>query len=59
MACPWGHIDYIKNIERGISWVSTPSHGGFRVSHGWAKQNLTQKAIDESTWQDESYLWYQ
>ena len=28
---PWGHADYIKHIAPGIIFVSTPSHGGYKV----------------------------
>lgn len=29
---PWGKIDSVTKIVNGISFVSTPSHGGLRVS---------------------------
>jgi hypothetical protein len=31
-ASPWGRIDARKPIAEGIEWVSTPRHGGFRLS---------------------------
>lgn len=29
---PWGHPDTIEQIAEGITWYSTPSHGGFHLS---------------------------
>ena len=31
MQTPWGKADSIKNIAPGIKFVSTPSHGGFKL----------------------------
>jgi len=47
MITPWGNSDYKFDIEDGLSWVSTPSHGGFMASVKWAEKNLTQEARDE------------
>ena len=33
---PWGKIDNVTKVCRGIAWVGTPSHGGVRVSEGMA-----------------------
>lgn len=45
MRTPWGNSDYEKRIERGITWVSTPSHGGFMVARGVAAKLLSQAAV--------------
>jgi hypothetical protein len=29
---PWGHPDTIEHIAEGITWYSTPSHGGYHLS---------------------------
>jgi hypothetical protein len=29
---PWGHSDSAKSFADGITWYSTPSHGGFLLS---------------------------
>ncbi len=48
---PWGKIDLVSKYIRGVSFVSTPSHGGFRVSLNVLKTNaisleyLLSKAI--------------
>jgi hypothetical protein len=31
---PWGKIDSVTKYAPGFSFVSTPGHGGFRVSKG-------------------------
>ena len=45
MRTPWGDSDYEKRIQRGLTWVSTPSHGGFMVSRTVAAKLLTPAAI--------------
>jgi uncharacterized protein DUF7007 len=42
---PWGKSDEAIRIARGLTWVSTPSHGGFLVGRGYAQKNLTPHAI--------------
>jgi len=32
MQSPWGKIDRVEKITTGVSFVSTPRHGGLRVS---------------------------
>ena len=32
MQTPWGKADNVIAIAPGIKWVSTPSHGGYRLS---------------------------
>ena len=31
MRTPWGESESVKNIGRGVLFVSTPSHGGYKV----------------------------
>ena len=31
-ATPWGEPDHVREIATGIEWVTTPGHGGFRLS---------------------------
>ena len=45
MNTPWGKADHVTKIQFGVSWVSTPSHGGLLVSAGQAAKLLTPKAI--------------
>jgi hypothetical protein len=44
MNTPWGHSDYEKKLERGLTWVSTPSHGGFLIGRALAARLLTPAA---------------
>ena len=32
MLTPWGQSDSAAEVAPGIQWVTTPSHGGFRLS---------------------------
>lgn len=45
MNTPWGKSDSIIKIQRGISWVGTPSHGGLAVAESTAKRFLSEKAL--------------
>jgi len=45
MNTPWGRADQITKIETGVSWVSTPSHGGLMISAGASQKYLTPKAL--------------
>ena len=58
MYSPWGQIDYVDQIEPGLSWVSTPSHGGLRVSKAYAQKNLSIPARDAGI-DYAGYLWYE
>jgi Domain of unknown function (DUF7007) len=46
MNTPWGKADQVTKIEPGVSWVSTPSHGGLMIANGTAAKYLTPKAIE-------------
>ncbi len=45
MKTPWGKTDSIQRIVRGLSFVSTPSHGGFAVADGFARKHLSSAAL--------------
>jgi hypothetical protein len=45
MFTPWSNSDYEKHFERGLTWVSTPSHGGFMVGRAYARKHLSPAAI--------------
>jgi hypothetical protein len=47
MHTPWGRSDYQKQFRRGVTWVSTPSHGGFMIAEGTARELLSAAAIAE------------
>src|ERR1700758_1777363 len=47
MFSPWGMSDSEKHYERGLTWVGTPSHGGFLVGKAYARKHLTAAAIAE------------
>jgi hypothetical protein len=43
---PWGHIQDSTQIEKGVRWVSTASHGGLMVANDAAKALLSARAIE-------------
>ena len=45
MNTPWGKSDSKATLARGISFVTTPSHGGFMVSQTAAGKYFTPAAI--------------
>jgi hypothetical protein len=47
MFTPWGNSDSEKHYARGITWVGTPSHGGFLVGKAYARKHLSAAAIAE------------
>jgi hypothetical protein len=42
---PWGISDSKTTLARGVSWVGTPSHGGFLVTKTAANKLLSAAAI--------------
>ena len=60
---PWGSIDRTENLTPGVAIVSTPRHGGVRVSKNFALANLSKHArkaaIEESScyWYEEDADW--
>jgi hypothetical protein len=46
MNTPWGKSDSVTRLERGVSWVGTPSHGGLAITATAAMKALTSKAIN-------------
>lgn len=49
MRTPWGKSDSKINVVRGVSWVGTPSHGGFAVTPTAALQYLSTSAVSRAT----------
>lgn len=42
---PWGKSHNSQKIERGLTFYTTPSHGGFLVSKGYAEKHLSPAAL--------------
>lgn len=38
---PWGTVQQVEKVVRGVRFVYTASHGGFLVSKGFAQKNLS------------------
>ena len=45
MNTPWGKSDSKITLTRGISWVGTPSHGGFAITPSAALTYLSTAAV--------------
>ncbi len=45
MNTPWGKAQHIKNIERGVRFVSTAGHGGIMVSKGLAEKKMPASVL--------------
>lgn len=45
MNTPWGKSDSKQTVKRGLSFVTTPSHGGFMVSKTYAEKHFSKAAI--------------
>ena len=58
MNTPWGKADRIEELEPGICDVSTPSHGGTRITWSYAKKNLSVSAVEAALKYDDC-LWFE
>ena len=60
---PWGKADTEYPIERGVTWYSTPGHGGLSVAKGVAMRRLSPHARElgelwgNSYWYEEDVAW--
>jgi hypothetical protein len=54
----WGKSDSKITLARGLSWVGTPSHGGFAITVKAAQQFLTNAAIQRGERRG-AYLFYE
>ena len=58
MNTPWGTSDSKTTLARGISFVTTPSHGGFMISVRQARKLLSNAALNRGE-RYGSYLAYE
>lgn len=42
---PWGKSQHQRKVERGLTFHTTASHGGWLISKGFAEKRLTKAAI--------------
>jgi hypothetical protein len=54
---PWGTIDHVTKIVAGVSFVSTPGHGGIRVAEG--KARLMSEAARKKAIRQGSYYFFE
>jgi hypothetical protein len=58
MQTPWGKTTYINKHQCGVTWTSTPSHEGYRISKGFAKKFLSEPA-QKRGFEWGNYKWYE
>jgi len=58
ISTPWGTADIKYDIDTGVIWYGTPSHGGLYVSSNVAKKKLTPQAREQGHFWKGSY-WYE
>jgi hypothetical protein len=58
MKTPWGKADDVKQIAEGLFFVSTPSHGGFKLTPS-LNAKMPTKIRAEGGWYEEdlAYFW--
>ena len=56
MNTPWGKTDSVTKIQKGVSWVSTPGHGGFMITRKAAETFLSPEAISRAEAYGQNYL---
>jgi hypothetical protein len=56
---PWGPSQTINKVCLGIAFVSTASHGGYRVSRALAENNIPKVQLDKGSIFDGRYYWFE
>lgn len=54
----WGKADFGYKLDKGVTWYTTPSHGGLAVAGGVAKRFLTPEAIKQGETRG-GYVWFE
>lgn len=67
MRTPWGKADNVEEVLPGVTWVSTPGHGGLRVTpeaharmkEPWSRfeSRFTPRGVDGVRWYEEDCEW--
>ena len=55
---PWGKADFGYKLDKGVTWYTTPSHGGLGVAGGVAKRALSPQALKQGEVRS-GYVWYE
>ena len=56
---PWGAVQHQHSYCRGVTGVSTASHGGIAVADGFAHKNLSEAARSRAGFHYSGYYWYE
>ncbi|GHO95844.1 hypothetical protein KSF_058920 [Reticulibacter mediterranei] len=53
MQTPWGTSQMTQQLENGVFWVETATHGGLLIENAQAKTMLSEKALEiGQSWHD-------
>lgn len=52
MHTPWGHADHVERVASGVRFVSTASHGGYRLDRD-ANAAMPEALRREDGWYEE------
>lgn len=57
---PWGTGQHQENVERGITFIGTAGHGGYRVSTKKVQKASRETGIGyHCTHSDDNYTWFE
>ena len=57
---PWGTSQYVEKVERGISFLGTAGHGGYRVANGKLDKACREQGVSvHYTHRDSNYTWFE
>lgn len=59
MSTPWGKADSVTKVAPGIAFVSTPRHGGYRVSKMLAENEIPKIQRDKAAIFQSGYYWFE
>jgi hypothetical protein len=58
MRTPWGQADRVQEVGPGVTFVTTPSHGGFHLDA--ARNARVPRAWRDATWSGQGLRgWYE
>lgn len=60
VSTPWGTGQYVEKVARGIAFIGTAGHGGYRVSNGKLDKACASKGFAvKYTRKDKDYTWFE
>jgi hypothetical protein len=59
VSTPWGQADSVTVVAPGIAFLSTPRHGGYRVSKALAENEIPKVQLDRAAIFQSGYYWFE